>query len=316
MSVEAIWQDLETGSRPAHRRIDDTHPCDFYLGIDDRGARELVLVAGRAPERSSQRFKAFEISAGVREDGRYALTTRLKRPELRVLFGHLCEDLIESARGRTHEDVMTFVQERIGRWETLFARDSDGLLDEATLRGLLAELLFLRDWALPVVGQSAAVHAWRGPLGNDHDFEFPRCAIEVKSITESRIVTVSSLEQLDEGPKPLRMSVFQLERSVSDAAPAFSAADLVGGVRDAVREDSAASASLEEKLALAGFRNHQTYSTRWYTLSGVSHFSVVDGFPRLRRADAAPGIVDVRYGVDLRQCSGYALASLDLIHDA
>lgn len=312
MSVESIWQALEGGGSPAHRRVDDTHPCDFYLGIDERGARELVLVAARAPEKSAQRFKAFEINAGVREDGRYALTTRLRRPELRVLFGHLCEDLIESARGRTPEDVMPFVRDRIGRWETLFARDSDGLLDEACLRGLIAELLFLRDCALPAVGQSAAVHAWRGPLGNDHDFEFPQTAVEVKSVTETQIVTISSLEQLDEGPKPLRLSAFQLERSVSDAAPAFSAAALVVEVRDAVRGDAAASANLEEKLALAGFRDHQTYSTRWYTLSGVSHFYVIEGFPRVRRADVVPGVVDVRYGVDLRQCTNYALPTLDL----
>lgn len=312
MSVEVVWQALEAGGRPAHRRVDDTHPCDFYLGIDSRGARELVLLAARAPDRSAQRFRAFEVNTGAREDGRYALTTRLRRSELRVLFGHLCEDLIESARGRTPEDVMAFVQDRIARWETLFARDSDGLLDEASLRGLIAELLFLRDCALPAVGQSAAVHAWRGPLGNDHDFEFSQTAVEVKSVTEAQTVTISSLEQLDEGPKPLRLSVFQLERSVSDAAPAFSAADLVGEVRDAVRDDSAARASLEEKLALAGFRDHQTYSTRWYTLSGVSHFNVVEGFPRVQRADVAPGVVDVRYGVDLRQCANYALASLDL----
>jgi hypothetical protein len=90
VSAEAIWRALEADGRPGHRRIDDSHPCDFYLGIDDHGARELVLVAVRPPDRSSQQFKAFEVATGAREDGRYALTTRLRRPELRVLFGHLC----------------------------------------------------------------------------------------------------------------------------------------------------------------------------------------------------------------------------------
>jgi hypothetical protein len=312
VSAESIWQALEAGPRPAHRRIDDIHPFDFYFGVDDRGARELVLVATRPPSRSSQRFKAFEIIAGVREDGRFTLTTRLRRPELRVLFGHLCEDLIESARDRTDQEVMTFVQERIGRWETLFARDSDGLLDERALRGLLSELLFLRDFALPAIGPRRAVHAWRGPLGNDHDFEFAGVAVEVKSVTESRVVTISSVEQLDESPKPLRLSVFQLERSISDAAPAFSAGDIVGGLRTALVENSHAGASFNEKLALAGFVDHHTYSTRWYTLSGVSHFQVVPGFPRIRRVDLIPGVVDLRYGVDLRQCEQYALTSLDL----
>lgn len=316
VSAESTWRDLESGARPAHRRIDDTHPCDFYLGLDDRGARELVLVATRAPVRSSQRFKAFELTGRLREDGRYALTTRLRRPELRVLFGHLCEDLIESTRGRTSDDVMAFVQERIARWETLFTRDSDGLLDEQTLRGLLAELMFLRDYALPAVGPGAAVYAWRGPLGNDHDFEFGLAAVEVKSVTESRVVTISSVGQLDEGPKPLRLSVFQLERSVSDAAPAFSAADVVSTLRSALRADSQASARFDEKLGLSGFRDHQTYSTRWYTLSGVSHFAVVSGFPRVRSADVPQGVVHVRYGIDLRQCEQFALPSLDVAHDA
>ena len=312
MPAEAIWQALEAGQRPAHRRIDDTHPCDFYLGVDDRGARELVLVGSSPPAHSSQRFKAFEQAAGVREDGRYALTTRLRRPELRVLFGYLCEDLIESARGRSDEDVMTFVQERIGRWETLFARDSDGLLDEAALRGLLAELLFLRDCALPKVGGGAAAHAWRGPLGNDHDFEFGSLAVEVKSVTESRVVQISSVEQLDDGPKPLRLSVLQLERSVSDAAPAFSVADVIGALRLALEGNPEASATFEDKLTIAGYRNHPTYSTRWYTLSDISHFEVVSGFPRVRRVDVPAGVVDARYGIDLRQCERFAIASLDL----
>ena len=46
---------------------------------------------------------------------------------------------------------------------------------------MIGELLVLESVLLPHMEASAAVTAWRGPLGSPKDFEIGRVAIEVKA---------------------------------------------------------------------------------------------------------------------------------------
>ena len=311
-SLESLWTVLEgRPDRPLHQRVDATHPLDFYAGIDVDSVRVLALVADTAPPEASRRFKGFELVGSRRTDGRYVLAIRLQQQELRRLFAHLCDDLVEATRSGCPEgESMRFVSDRIARWERLLSRDRGGVLDERTLRGLVAELVFIRDLGIPHKGGAETIHAWRGPLGADHDFQFSNAAVELKSVTDTLIAVVSSIEQLDSTGEPLFLSAVRLESTVEDTAASFSVNRIVETVRSALASSPDAAVEFEEKLTLVGYRPLPEYDSRRFIVKDIRHFEVGAGFPRLTRATVPSEIAALTYELDLRRCEPYRRASI------
>lgn len=305
-SLDLIWRELEAAGEPlAHRRVDAVHPLDLYIGLDANTTRELMLVADAVPQEVTRRFKAFEVTSTLRTDGRYAMSVRLRRLEVGRLFSHLCEDLVESSRACAKQDAVRFVADRIARWEQLLSREREGLLDEDAVRGLVAELVFLRDFAIPEKGAAEAVHSWRGPLGAAHDFQFAASAVEIKSVTASLVATISSAEQLDSSGEPLFLTVMRLHGITETVPSSFSVADLVQSLRQALSSDSTVSVEFEDKLSLLGYTDDGEYEVRRFVVKEIRHFQVEPTFPRLVPSMLVPGIVSVGYGVDLRQCEPF-----------
>jgi hypothetical protein len=197
------------------------------------------------------------------------------------------------------------VADRIARWEHLLSRDREGLLAEEALRGLVAELVFLRDLAIPRKGVAEALHAWRGPLGGVHDFQFAKVAVEVKSVTETLIAVISSAEQLDASGEPLFMSAIRLHGTTEAVADSFSVIELVQSLRDMVEADATFAAEFEDKLSLIGYTNAREYDTRRFVVKELRHFLVDSSFPKIIPSGLPSAIVSVVYGIDLRQCEPF-----------
>lgn len=305
-SLETIWRDLEhTGQASAHRRVDAVHPLDLYVGIDGSGTRELVLVADSNVLATNKRFRAFEVTTSERPDGRVSLAVKLRRPEAMRLFAHLCEDLVEASRtGCTRADAFRFVTDRINRWEQLLSRDREGLLTEEALRGLVGELIFLRDVTVPAKGVVEGLHSWRGPLGAPHDFQYADRAVEVKTVSDNQLITISSLEQLEAIGEPLFLATLRLV-ATTERTNAFSVTDLVRSVQGLLDDDMTLQAELEDKLALYGYSAAPEYDSRLFVLKEVRYFAVEDGFPRILPSAVPAGIESVKYVVDLHSCESF-----------
>lgn len=310
-SLDRIWTELEAaGHAPAHKRVDAVHPLDLYVGIDADLSRELVLVADAVPQELAKRFKAFEVGVSDRSDGRHNLFVRLRAPELSRLYSHLCEDLADASRACRKQDAVRFVADRIARWENLLARDREGLLSEELLRGLVGELVFLRDVAIPEQGAAEALHAWRGPLGGLHDFQFATVSVEVKAVAERLIATITSAEQLDGGGDRLFLTAVRLHSTMDAVPTSFSVADLVQTLRQVFEPDIVQAQSFENRLALLGYKDEKEYEARRFTVKDMRHFEVEPTFPRLIPSMMAPGVVSVSYGVDLHRCEAFRRPSI------
>lgn len=302
-SLDSIWTELElAGHLPAHRRVDAVHPLDLYVGIDSDHCRQLVLVANSVPPGLAKRFKAFEIGSIERSDGRQALFVRLLKSELMKLYSHLCEDLVEASRACTKQSGIRFVTDRIARWENLLERDRGGVLSEEMLRGLVGELVFLRDFALPHHGAAEALESWCGPLGGLHDFEFATISVEVKAVAERLIARISSAEQLDGEGGRLFLTAVRLLHTMDTVPGSFSVAELVQALRKVFESDTLLAQGFENRLALLGYEDTKEYETRRFVVRETRHFEVEHGFPRLIPSMLAPGVVFVSYGVDLHRC--------------
>ena len=183
MQLQALWQELATVSeRPAFRRVDDTHPLDLYATVLNTNEPGITLISKEKPPLPPD-YAAVSVSRSQRSDSRWYLTIALKKYEFLSHFAVLCEDLVESSRQASERSAPAFLLSRLARWKRLMDEPRSDLLSDAELRGLVGELLFLKDTAIPRWGGSLSLTGWEGPFDAPHDFVFPELNVEVKTCT-------------------------------------------------------------------------------------------------------------------------------------
>lgn len=303
-TFESRWESLEPGR--GFKRVEESHPLDFYIGIDGSGSRVLLLIQDSELYVPLQ-GQAINVLCRQRHDGRWALMFALLRPELRTLFSHLCEDLIESSHQISEKSAAgSFVLSRFDRWQRLLRSGSQGLLDESAQKGLLGELQFLLRVALPIYGGMTSLEGWSGPLDAEQDFRYPDKAFEIKTIgPETTRVKISSAGQLDNIDRPLRLVVVILDPSDRTDPEAFSLSGAVAEIRERLHFDPPALSFFNDRLLSAGYLDRDEYGVRFFKLNCFRYFDVREGFPRIMQSRISPAIGSVRYEIDIQACLPY-----------
>lgn len=124
--------------------------------------------------------------------------------------------------------------------------------------GLFGELTVV-DCLVSALGGAHAVAAWRGPKGDEHDFDLGSGDLEVKStLSEKRVHWIGSLSQLEPTPgRTLWLLSIQLTTGLVDA---LTIADLVAKLR--LRLFDTDLEAFEKKLYSAGWREKYRATTR------------------------------------------------------
>ena len=313
---EDPWRDLEPPSRTSTisaRRVDAMLPWGFFWAKGIDRSCMLVLEHGLKanPENRLPNLRGIEIfeSEGERE-GSQMLAFKLLIPEHRDLFYRLCRDIVRSTQTAANEQqAVEIVLARTWRWHHLLRGGDDGRLSLEQQKGLLGELMVLRDVLLPNLSEADAVSAWQGPLGSPADFVIGRVCIEAKALRGAArpFVAISAPAQLDSsGLDALFLHVVELDRAPPDSGEGSSLTEVAESIRDRLVLGHPAMADLYENLlAAAGLRWDDDYSdVRW--LEGASHLFVVEGeFPRIVPAVLPVGVTKVEYAVSLPECSEY-----------
>jgi len=169
--------------------------------------------------------------------------------------------------------------------------------------GLVGELLAFGA-LVSELGPSDAVAAWRGPLGEEHDFGTSTADVEVKSTTsERRAHWISSVSQLaTTGTRPLYLLSVQLTRA--GVASGATLPQLVATTRAAVGLELG---RFDSVIDLIGYRNRDAdlYRERWALRTAPAFFEIDSVFPAItpeRLTSAVPSaerVSDLRYRVDL-----------------
>jgi putative PD-(D/E)XK family protein DUF4420 len=124
--------------------------------------------------------------------------------------------------------------------------------------GLFGELTVV-DCLVSTLGGRQAVAAWRGPNGDEHDFDLGGGDLEVKStLSEKRVHWIGSLSQLE--PTPGRALWLLSVQLTTGLAEALTIADLVAKLRS--RLVGADLAAFEKKLHSAGWRDKYRATAR------------------------------------------------------
>jgi hypothetical protein len=308
VNYEAKFADAESRrEKDGMSRIDDSHPADIFLGLDNGMRAFLVVCPQRPPQTPS--LAAIGVDARPRHDGKWAVVLRLLRPDLKVLFNRLVEDLDGAMRqhpGNPGETVLV----RLARWQHLLSKGNPELLGENQLRGLCAELDFLLSEAISAVGPTQAVAAWKGPYDAPKDFVFAHAEVEVKAVhSQPREYCISSLEQLTDAGKPLFLWVRVLDVYNIPEPDSRSVSAFVARVRAAVASDPAASEDLEIRLRLAGYEDRPEYELRAIDFSPASCFRVSQGFPRIERPVINAGVIACEYRINVAALESFKVST-------
>jgi hypothetical protein len=301
MSAEQIWSDLRTKSeRPVFMRVNETHPCDLYLGIDVHDAPLLMLLSSSSVEQIP-RLRALRVSQNLRQDGKFAVIISLTAIELFHPFSYVCEDLVESmCRVTSTGDEAHLLLRRLEKWRRLLEATKKGL-SQSQLLGLIGELLFLEK-LIPQLGPLAAMESWLGPTGAAQDFQNGGRLFEIKVCAiGSHTVTINSLEQLHTSSTPTSLVVFSVGASANDSRGVFTANILVHRVRNLLGRNGPLS-DFNLKLAELGYDESQPECDSTFIVEKVRAFNVTGSFPRLTPVLVPKGIASAIYCLDLDQC--------------
>lgn len=308
--IENIWEGLRPLSEPIYKRVDDLHPLDLYLGRESTGERLLVLVTNYEPPMfpQGQSIKIYKLK---RNDGKWSVVFKLLNDDLKKFFSQLCDDIIESSRECIDPSLGgSFILDRYLRWKKLLEKGFSGIMDQAEIRGLVGELLFLNK-LISLYGSGKSIDSWVGPFGEDQDFRFSDRWYEVKTVRPGASkVTISSVEQLDLFSYQGELIVNYLDNTSSSEPGAFNLIDLVKEIRNKIDEIQVKERfdSIIENYGL--FLLEEEYSQYFYSLRKTNHFLIRGNFPLIRRSDLNAGVINAKYEISLNALSPFELSAL------
>ncbi|MBQ5970301.1 MAG: PD-(D/E)XK motif protein [Clostridia bacterium] len=276
--------------------VSDDHPLSFHIGIQAENEKVFVVLnTGKIDKIFSSKSVLAE---NIRlENGSYALRFWLKQPSLDELFVKLCWDLMEASR-YAKDPLKQFVAQ-YKKWQRLLQQVNNGLLSDNVQKGLIGELLFLKEKA-DQFGVDAALTAWTGPEGSDQDFDFPDFWAEVKSTAiSSQAISISSIQQLDRSDKGL-LVVYYLDKTTAAGKQCVSLDEAIKSVEQMLVSEKQKN-SFACKLARLGYqeKDRKLYHETRFRVQDRDVFSVVEGFPRLIKSNIISGIVNVNYEISL-----------------
>jgi hypothetical protein len=310
-SIDTLWEELtRLGKFPAHRRISADHPLDLYAEVSDGGRLGLLAISSTEPP-IPPHYESVDVEIARRNDGRWAVRLILARPELKVLFSHLCEDIAEAGLTfRPESESGAFVLARLARWRRLLGLGPDGLLSENDVRGLVGELLFLRT-AMTIFGPNSSVVGWNGPYDAPRDFDLPNASFEIKTIRHGAVtVRIGSLDQLDASPNTLSLIVYELSGVDATVRDAIVLPRLVAEIRSSLEPYGAAMEDFNTRLLVAGYEDRVEYEKTAFRITSTKFFSVTGDFPKLARSELPHAFAEASYELFLAACEPYRTESI------
>lgn len=284
-------------------RVSEEHPQDFFLGLSKLGEKVIQLV-GFSEFSNALKSTYIDINQFLLEDKNY-IQFILKNEEFSDVFYKFCDDLIESTRFiQDPNQAYKFVIKRFGLWKKMFLTSFNHLSENA-VKGLLGELIFIKDFLSNKVGINDAIVSWSGPEKTNKDFSFDENWYEIKTVdSNSKTIKISSLDQLD-SLNDGYLHVYILEKM----SPKYKGIKLNSIVNEIflMIKDSFISEMFSEKLFEYGYFKDEYYDQLVYKLNKNYVFLVNEKFPKLTRDSIVKNITKVSYEISLNSILEYKI---------
>lgn len=327
MSFKPVWSELEGGGAPnsfgyVQRRLFPESGIDLFLAVKKpANTRMLVLFVDRSairdiPELPAGRGVATRIQRSSSEGREVAVEIALTDPRYSDVFDALVIDVASAAADDLAVPAVEKVLGRLRRWQRFLEAHLEGLGPEGQ-RGLFAELWFLRNLLLDVVGENVAVGSWTGPAAANQDFQLRGVAVEIKSSIAKQLqsIRITNERQLD-GTGIDHLFLFHLSLDARhDSGETLPA--LVDSLKKQLAGNSPALDRFHESLLQCGYLDEHAprYQNPGYTPRDWDVFAVTDTFPRVVEDDLPAGVGDIHYSISIAECRRHSVA-FDVLKEA
>lgn len=291
-----IQKKFEAGFKDhTYQRVDADYKVNIFLGYNENGNMSMVITeSGIETKVKSSKF--IEVSLKRRGDRKLALAFDLLDDAYKSLFLIFCKDIIVICEKSGADMAISNAIMRWKYWRELFGRQRRYLLDIQEIKGLIGELIILKDVFIEKYGANKAINSWMGPLLGHKDFEIDDTWYEVKSVAESAIqVTISSLEQL-ESENDGHLIVVRLEDTNSVSNDAINLNLMVNSIVNKI-DDPETLDLFRYKIDNMGYVPDEEYDKYNYFCKAIEKYKIDDGFPRIRRKATDPNIANVKYSI-------------------
>ncbi|BCZ17827.1 hypothetical protein NHP190003_11090 [Helicobacter sp. NHP19-003] len=292
------WQNMAKNTK---RRVESDCPHDLFWMVDESG--RYLLSIGVPVKTKSSKSVAFEGLSFqvVNQEHSTQFYVALSNHTNWQLFKLVCEDLIVLLDDNAiTQNIAPQITQRLLKWKKLFASKEDFGLEKQM--GLFGELHFLKE-AVKYLGVKEALDAW---VFDTQDFLFNHFAVEIKTHPSSKPpkVTISSAEQLENKKEKLYLATYALTQSTYGDSVEDLAKDIEGCIEDKTDVEL-----FYTKLFEWGYQPNPDQMHR-FKVEQKSIYEVVETFPKITRASIDPRIMNVKYTIDLLQCTEFLVADL------
>ena len=283
----------ETKNNFAFKLISSTHPLDLYLGYNDFGKKTLALVEENV-ELKFQSTKLIEVKIATRQDGKKAVCFSLIDDTEADIFNKFCEDIFESTKDVSKDEGLKIINNRWNRWINMFKNPHLLIMGEKEIRGLIGELIFLRDFMFDKYTVEKSIAAWMGPISSHKDIEIDQTWYEIKTCYQSsKSVTISSVEQLD-SKQDGYLCIVELENTNKYVTDHVTLNKLVSQIYDMILDEEMQKEFMK-KVTEVGYSYFEEYDNYVYFCKKINKYLVNDKFPRLKKEDLPREIATASY---------------------
>lgn len=280
------------------RRVDEDHPLDIYLGRDTSARTSMLLISKSVPMQIYSSH-LIGISIGKRVDGAWALSFCLLDNQYQDMFFHFCDDIINATRDiKDKSQGTTFVCLRYLKWQEMLKKNSSGLLSFSEIKGLIGELVFLKEILFDKYGKNVALQSWIGPDKADQDFVCADSWYEVKAtVSGAATVKISSIEQLDTNNDG-ELVVVYLDKTSYANPNRITLNSIVDEIENNL-ENGEQRQLLRDILIRQGYIHRNEYDEHGFVCTVINRYLVNQSFPVLRKKDIPTAIANSNYSLSL-----------------
>lgn len=280
-------------------KISLEHKLEWYVGYFTQ-TQKAIIILSNYPTENIESSKSILATCNMRQDGKYAISFSLIAQNQEDVFITMCSDIIRFSSGELDEEkALKSVVIRYKQWIRLLEHQHSVLLSSVAQKGLIGELLYLKEIIEKGVPIITAVEGWVGPNGADQDFIYEDGWHEIKTTgVASTEITISSVEQLG-CQETGELVVFKVDKCAPEKAGAFSLYSLVHRLIFILNNSPDAVELFIEKLNLIGYIDLQDYDKQKYLFYSRKVYIVDKSFPRLCRSALPTEMVNCSYILNL-----------------
>lgn len=286
------------------KRVDPQHPVPWYVGRDSSAQIAMFCIVAERPN-AMRNSKLVNVYVGKRGDGDYAITFSLLDVNYLDLFICFCEDIVDFTRTKHGESSFAnTVRSRYLQWQTIFSERRGEGLSFSEIKGLIGELLFLRQYLIPLWGAEKALSCWSGIELTVQDFYGDDTWFEVKTkVSGGTTVKISSVEQLD-SPTPGHLVVVTLDKTSQGDTSRITLNGLYKIMLDGI-SDISIKDDFKSRLLKYGYYPDEKYDEYGFRFIGFDFYRVDSTFPCVRKADLLGSVQRVKYELILPKIDSF-----------